>query len=89
MLTVLGDSIYNIQIFFQQKITAHLGITHVNFNKLLTNDIVSFEQLGPECAAYLKPNCGWLESVSLDKRDRYPDKYFSYFWMKTYVVGTH
>ena len=60
-LTVLVDSIYNILIFFaekmwvtfalqklltffQQKISAYLHITQFNFN-----DIVSFEQLGPEC----------------------------------------
>ena len=30
--------------FFQQKISASL---HVNFNESLTNDVVSFEQLGP------------------------------------------
>ena len=60
-LTVLVDSIYNILIFFaekmlltffQQKISAYLLITRskfeVNFNESLTNDIVSFEQLGPE-----------------------------------------
>ena len=34
--------------FFQQKIAAYLRITHVNFNESLTNDVVSFEQLGPE-----------------------------------------
>ena len=62
-LTVLADSIYNILIFFaekmwvafalqklltffQQKISAYLRIT-INFNESLTNDIVSFEQLGP------------------------------------------
>ena len=32
---------------FQQKISAYLRITRCNFNELLTNDIVSFEQLGP------------------------------------------
>ena len=62
-LTVLADSIYNIMIFFaekmwvafamqklltffQQKISAYLRID-VNFNESLTNDVVSFEQLGP------------------------------------------
>ena len=34
--------------FFQQKISAYLRITDVNFNKSFTNDIVSFEQLGPD-----------------------------------------
>ena len=31
--------------FFQQKISAYLD---VNFNESLTNDVVSFEQLGPD-----------------------------------------
>ena len=58
-LTVLVDSIYNILIFFAeimgvafahffskkyQNICVSLD---VNFNESLTNDIVSFEQLGP------------------------------------------
>ena len=64
-LTVLADSVYNILIFFaekmwvafalqklltffQQKISAHLHITWCNFNKSLTNNVVSFEQLGPD-----------------------------------------
>ena len=35
-------------IFFSKKFQ-HIGISlEVNFNKLLTNDIVNFEQLGPE-----------------------------------------
>ena len=37
--------------FFQQKISAHLRITLlilVNFSESLTNDVVSFEQLGPD-----------------------------------------
>ena len=63
-LTVLVDSIYNILIFFaekmwvafalqklliffQQKISAYLRIS-VNFYELLTNNVVSFEQLGPD-----------------------------------------
>ena len=33
--------------FFQQKNSAYLRIT-VNFNESLTNDVVSFEQLGPD-----------------------------------------
>ena len=65
-LTVLADSIYNILIFFaekmwvpfalqklltffQQKISAYLRVSpDVNFNESLTNDVVSFEQLGPD-----------------------------------------
>ena len=34
--------------FFQQKITAYLRITRLKFNESLSNDIVSFEQLGPD-----------------------------------------
>ena len=63
-LTVLADSIYNILTcfaekmwvllklltFFQQKIqhTCICISLDVNFNESLTNDIVSFEQLGPD-----------------------------------------
>ena len=63
-LTVLADSIYNILIFFaekmwvafalqklltffQQNISAYLHITWCKFYESLTNDTVSFEQLGP------------------------------------------
>ena len=60
-LTVLADSIYNIQIFLLKK--CEKQVTHiffsknfqricvslsVNFKESLTNDIVSFEQLGPD-----------------------------------------
>ena len=33
--------------FFQQIISAYLLSLDVNFNESLTNDVVSFEQLGP------------------------------------------
>ena len=58
-LTVLADSIYNIIIFFAEKNVSsyslffckefqHICISlDVNFNKPLTNDVVSFEQLSP------------------------------------------
>ena len=58
-LTVLADSIHNILIFFAEKmwVATHIFSTkkfqhicislNVNFNKSLTNDVVSFEQLGP------------------------------------------
>ena len=38
--------------FFQQKISAYLRSLIVNFNESLTNDIVSFEQLGPGYFSY-------------------------------------
>ena len=61
-LTVLVDSIYNILICFAEKNVHCKSYSHffskkfqhicvlqvVNFNELLTNDIVSFEQLGPD-----------------------------------------
>ena len=62
-LTVLADPIYNILIFFAEKMWVAFALTffqqkfkhicislNVKFNDLLTNDIVSFEQVGP---AYL------------------------------------
>ena len=63
-LTVLADSIYNILIFFAEKMWVafalqklltfffrkkfqHICVSlDVNFNESLTNDVVSFEQLG-------------------------------------------
>ena len=66
-LTVLAESLYNILIFFAEKMWVAFALLHcksyshffskkfqnicvsldVNFNESLTNDIVSFEQLGP------------------------------------------
>ena len=59
-LTVLADSIHNILKVFAEKISVAAKATHiflaknficvsldVNFNESLTNDVVSFEQLGP------------------------------------------
>ena len=49
-LTVLADSIYNILIFyshfFSRKIQHICVSLDVNFKESLTNDVVSFEQLG-------------------------------------------
>ena len=56
MLTVLADSMFSTLIFFAEKSYSHFfskQFQHncvsldVNFNESLTNDIVSFEQLGP------------------------------------------
>ena len=57
LLTVIADSIYNILIFFLHcksyshffsKRFQHICVSlNVNFNESLTNDVVSFEQLGP------------------------------------------
>ena len=54
-LTVLADSIYNILIFFAEKMRVFFSkkfqyicvSLDVNFNESLINDVVSFEQLGP------------------------------------------
>ena len=58
-LTVYANSIYNILKFFAEKMQKlltfffsknfqHICVSlDVNFNESLTNDIVSFEQLGP------------------------------------------
>ena len=56
-LTLLSDSIHNILIFFAEKIKSYSNffskkfqhicvLLNVNFNESLTNDVVSFEQLG-------------------------------------------
>ena len=61
-LTVLADSVYNILIFFAEKNVSSKSYSHffskkfqhicisldLNFNESLTNDVVSFEQLGPD-----------------------------------------
>ena len=62
LLNVLADSMYNILIFFAEKLHCksyshffskkfqHICVSlNVNFNELLTNDAVSIEQLGPDC----------------------------------------
>ena len=74
-LTVLADSIYNILIFFAEKMCVafalhsicfsiqfqHICISlYVNFNESLTNDIVSFEQLGPDLQTTVPGKCLWL-----------------------------
>ena len=48
-LTVLADSVYSFLKFFaEKKKCQHICVSlDANFNKLLTNDVVSFEQLGP------------------------------------------
>ena len=54
LLTILADSIYDILIFFAEKMWVAFAVQRIcvsldeNFNDSLTNDIVSFEQLGPE-----------------------------------------
>ena len=65
-LTVLADSIYNILIFFAEKMWVAFALhffskkfqhicvlLNVNFNESLTNDVVSFVQLGPVFHIYV------------------------------------
>ena len=78
-LTILTDSIYNILIFFAEKMWVafalqklltffskkfwHICVSlDLSFNELLTNDVVSFEQLGPgwQCQASSSAHCRWL-----------------------------
>ena len=50
MLTVLVSTISILQAFFFSKNTSMYAIFNdQRFNDTLTNDVVSFEQLGPEC----------------------------------------
>ena len=55
-LTVLADSIYNFlksySHFFSKKFQRISVSLDVNFNESLTNDVVSFEQLGPDKLLY-------------------------------------
>ena len=53
MLTVLVSTISNSQVlllkhFFSKNISIYAIFDDQNFNDLLTNDIVSFEQLGSQ-----------------------------------------
>ena len=48
-LTVLVNSIYNILRFFAEKFQHICVSLEVNFNESFTNDLLSFEQLGPGC----------------------------------------
>ena len=41
-----------ILTFFQQKISAYLSYLRLNFNEKLTNDVVNFEQPGPDLHLY-------------------------------------
>ena len=47
--------------FFQQNISVHAIFNDRSFNAMLTNDVVSFEQLGPE---FILLN--WLKRLSYE-----------------------
>ena len=97
LLTVLADSIYNILIFFAEKMWVasahffskkfqHICVSlDVNFNESLTNDIISFEQLGPEFSdTSLGSHMGSFNTyLALGKFSRQLiDDMFSYFFLK-------
>ena len=48
MLTVLVSTISNSQVFFSKNISVYAIFNDQSFNDTLTNDIVSFEELGPD-----------------------------------------
>ena len=64
-LTVLTDSIYNILIcksyshFFSKKFQHICVSLDVNFNESLINDVVSFEQLGPDLLSAVNTLAFW------------------------------
>ena len=74
-LAVLADSIYNILIYFTEKMwkATHIFFfskkfqricvsLDVNFNESLTNDVVSFEHLGPDIKT-LRLTKTWCEII--------------------------
>ena len=61
--------------FFQQKILAYiLDINVWNFNETLTNDVVSFEQPGPELKAKKNGKC-FLHSREIVEYSKWPKEY--------------
>ena len=79
MLTVLVSTIYNSQVFllkknvssfcrsyshfFNKNISIYVIFNIQNFNEMLINNFVSFEQLGPDCNGYfLAFRLQWLFS---------------------------
>ena len=88
-LTVLVDSIHNILIFFAEKMWVH-SYSHffskifqrnwvsldVNFNESLTNDIVSFEQLGPGYST-LQPGSTTEYLVQVSPPEPFPEKFLT------------
>ena len=59
-------ALQKLLIFFQQKIQHICVSLDVNFNESLTNDIVSFEQLGPgdllSTIFFFLTSCYWVPS---------------------------
>ena len=74
--------------FFSKKLQHFCVSLDVNFNESLTNDIVSFEQLGPGPLLSAYSITGLDEYAKLQIRVGITN-IFSYFFTKTYVVGTH
>ena len=70
-------------IFFSKNISIYAILNGQSLKNMLTNDIVSFEQLGPDVKA-------WLDQLlrSLHKVLLLSINIFSYFFTKI-VVGTH
>ena len=47
MLTALVSTLSNSQVYLLKKILTYTPYLMISFNDTLTNDIISFEQLGP------------------------------------------
>ena len=64
--------------FFSKKFQ-HICISlDVNFNELLTNDVISFEQLGPDLFTYIL-------HIATDKKN----VQIVFFSPQIYIVGNH
>ena len=63
MLTVLVSTISNSQVFlhfFSKHISKYAIFNNQSFNNMLTNDIVSFEQMGPDIFKFLHETMLWV-----------------------------
>ena len=79
--------------FFQQQISAYLHITQCKFYESFTNDIVSFEQLGPDKGMEYRVICRrswklslWTRHIML-QRDISPIKWYYYYYY--YFIGNY
>ena len=60
MLTVLVSTISKSQVFLLKNISVYAIFNNQSFNDMFTNDIVSFEQLGPQAVSLFSPLTIWL-----------------------------
>ena len=67
-------------IFLAKKFSISSDTLDVNFNESLTNDIVSFEQLGPGDFLLF-----WLQTA-IEPFGLFPDSVYDYMW---FIVTVH